>query len=75
MCLSLSLSLPLLALLLQAIQNMGNLGGQLSSAKELFMKPLHPLILDNVPQVKDFLDSLVDISDNLGECFLSQFLL
>lgn len=52
---------------LQAIQNMGNLGGQLSSAKEIFMKPLHPLILDNVPQVKDFLDQLTDISDTLGK--------
>ena len=51
----------------QAIQNMGNLGSQLGSAKEAFMQPLHPLIRDNVGKVKEFLDGLVDVSDKLGK--------
>ncbi|XP_065191832.1 rasGAP-activating-like protein 1 [Sycon ciliatum] len=56
-----------LTLVAKAIQNIGNLGGQLHSAKELFMKPLHPLIRDNVGQLKVFLDQLVDISDSLDD--------
>lgn len=45
----------------QAVQSVGNLGLQLGHGKELWMEPLHPIILYSVASVKDFLDKLIDI--------------
>uniref|UniRef100_A0A4W5P7M9 RAS protein activator like 1 n=1 Tax=Hucho hucho TaxID=62062 RepID=A0A4W5P7M9_9TELE len=50
-----------LLLLAKAVQSVGNLGLQLGHGKELWMEPLHPIILYSVASVKDFLDKLIDI--------------
>ncbi|XP_064835752.1 rasGAP-activating-like protein 1 isoform X1 [Oncorhynchus masou masou] len=50
-----------LLLLAKAVQSVGNLGLQLGHGKELWMEPLHPIILYSVGSVKDFLDKLIDI--------------
>ncbi|CDQ65637.1 unnamed protein product [Oncorhynchus mykiss] len=55
-----------LLLLAKAVQSVGNLGLQLGHGKELWMEPLHPIILYSVASVKDFLDKLIDI-DSVSE--------
>nr|XP_046206466.1 rasGAP-activating-like protein 1 [Oncorhynchus gorbuscha] len=57
-----------LLLLAKAVQSVGNLGLQLGHGKELWMEPLHPIILCSVASVKDFLDKLIDIDqDSVSE--------
>ncbi|XP_034152125.1 rasGAP-activating-like protein 1 isoform X1 [Esox lucius] len=57
-----------LLLLAKAVQSVGNLGLQLGHCKELWMEPLHPIILCSVASVKDFLDKLIDIDhDSVSE--------
>ncbi|CAB1319676.1 unnamed protein product, partial [Coregonus sp. 'balchen'] len=57
-----------LLLLAKAVQSVGNLGLQLGHGKELWMEPLHPIILYSVASVKDFLDKLIDIDhDSVSE--------
>lgn len=51
----------------QAVQSVGNLGLQLGHGKELWMEPLHPIILYSVASVKDFLDKLIDIDQDSGK--------
>ncbi|KAJ7994135.1 hypothetical protein DPEC_G00262770 [Dallia pectoralis] len=53
-----------LLLLAKAVQSVGNLGLQLGHGKELWMEPLHPIILCSVTSVKDFLDKLIDIDQD-----------
>uniref|UniRef100_A0A673YWV3 RAS protein activator like 1 n=1 Tax=Salmo trutta TaxID=8032 RepID=A0A673YWV3_SALTR len=56
-----------LLLLAKAVQSVGNLGLQLGHGKELWMEPLHPIILCSVASVKDFLDKLIDIDQDMSE--------
>uniref|UniRef100_A0A3P8Z3R7 RAS protein activator like 1 n=1 Tax=Esox lucius TaxID=8010 RepID=A0A3P8Z3R7_ESOLU len=56
-----------LLLLAKAVQSVGNLGLQLGHCKELWMEPLHPIILCSVASVKDFLDKLIDIDHDMSE--------
>ncbi|XP_068017911.1 rasGAP-activating-like protein 1 isoform X4 [Melanerpes formicivorus] len=50
-----------LLLLAKALQSIGNLGLQLGQGKELWMAPLHAVLLPSVTRVKAFLDSLVSV--------------
>eukprot|EP00062_Callorhinchus_milii_P016729 gi/632968472/ref/XP_007900545.1/ PREDICTED: rasGAP-activating-like protein 1 [Callorhinchus milii] len=52
-----------LLLLAKAVQSIGNLGLQLGHGKELWMSPLHPVILQSVGFLRDFLDRIVDIDN------------
>ncbi|XP_060699580.1 rasGAP-activating-like protein 1 isoform X1 [Hemiscyllium ocellatum] len=56
-----------LLLLAKAVQSIGNLGLQLGHGKEQWMTPLHPFILQSVSCVKDFLDKLIDIDNEVTE--------
>ncbi|XP_068017909.1 rasGAP-activating-like protein 1 isoform X3 [Melanerpes formicivorus] len=57
-----------LLLLAKALQSIGNLGLQLGQGKELWMAPLHAVLLPSVTRVKAFLDSLVSVeSTEAGE--------
>ncbi|XP_054906718.1 rasGAP-activating-like protein 1 isoform X1 [Poeciliopsis prolifica] len=54
-----------LLLLAKALQSVGNLGLQLGHGKEQWMSPLHPIILRSVASVKDFLDKLIDVDQDI----------
>ncbi|XP_072444181.1 rasGAP-activating-like protein 1 isoform X3 [Chiloscyllium punctatum] len=56
-----------LLLLAKAVQSIGNLGLQLGHGKEQWMTPLHPFILQSVSCVKDFLDKLIDVDNEVTE--------
>uniref|UniRef100_A0A4W3I2G9 RAS protein activator like 1 n=1 Tax=Callorhinchus milii TaxID=7868 RepID=A0A4W3I2G9_CALMI len=56
-----------LLLLAKAVQSIGNLGLQLGHGKELWMSPLHPVILQSVGFLRDFLDRIVDIDNESGK--------
>jgi RAS protein activator-like 1 len=51
----------------KTLQSIGNLVECLGKTKEAYMVPLHPLIRNHVPKLKQFIDKLVEVDDVPGE--------
>eukprot|EP00051_Salpingoeca_urceolata_P018497 m.260028 g.260028 ORF g.260028 m.260028 type:complete len:805 (-) comp19208_c4_seq1:48-2462(-) len=51
-----------LTILAKALMAIGNLGSSIGSGKEAYMEPLHPIITENVANVRKFIDKICGVN-------------